>query len=296
MKFLVVGGAGFVGSNLVRALLDKYSSSTVDVFDDLSLGVIENLPKSKRVKLIDVFDDKYACVFFLAGHSSAPMFKEDHMGCLSSDLGVFDLACCRAWLSECPLVYASTSSMVRTGSTPEPRSFYELSKFNMENFASVLYHERGLKSTGLRFFSVYGPREQHKKQYANLATQFMTAALKGDEIVVYGDGAQTRDFIHVDDVCAALIHAYERHKTGVEASSCAVYHAGTTHSFSVNLMLEYIAGLTNKCLNVNYVDNPIKNYVQHTLARKQDLLPGWRARVNFRDGLNSLKTYIEGVL
>ena len=120
------------------------------------------------------------------------------------------------------VIYASSSSLYNGNAIPwletlpiTPRTFYEASFKAREDIAAAYYGQYGFKSIGMRFFTVYGPNERHKGQYANNITQFLWAAQADESLVVYGDGTQERDFIHVDDVVTALKLAMDYDQEGI---------------------------------------------------------------------------------
>ena len=124
--------------------------------------------------------------------------------------------------------------------------------------AELYYQLYGIDYAGLRFFSVYGPHEEAKGPYANMITQFLWGMKAREQPVLFGDGTQTRDFTYVKDIVAALLLASEK--------GTGIFNAGTGKAFSFN----YLVGLINSCLGTDlrpiYRENPIKNYVMHTLA------------------------------
>jgi len=156
----------------------------------------------------------------------------------------------------------------------------------MERLAK-LYHELyGLQSVGLRYFSVYGPHEEAKKNYANLITQFLWAMKKGERPIIFGDGSQTRDFTFVDDIVEANILASKYKGFGV-------FNAGTGKSASLNDVVKILNSKLKTNLEPEYKSNTIKNYVQHTLAdtskAKKEL--GFSAKVKLETGIERLISY-----
>ena len=138
----------------------------------------------------------------------------------------------------------------------------------------------------MRFFSIYGPREQFKKNFANLVTQFLWAAKKGEQPVIYGNGEQKRDFVYVDDVVDALERA-------MASSHNGIYNVGTGKSYSINEMLEMLEKRLNVDIKPKYIENPMKNYVMVTLAStekaKRDL--GFEAKVDLEQGIRKIDEY-----
>lgn len=308
MRYVVTGGFGFIGSNLVRHLLDL--GHEVLAIDNGYMGKRENLPAHHDRLQVEFCSDlkiqgrweqsESKCngtapdgVFHLAAVSSAPLFAGDPALAMANNADGFNTVaqfCCQ---TSTPLVFASTSSMMRTGK-PEPQTFYELSKYHNEKAAEVFHRELGLQATGLRFFSVYGPREEHKGPYANLATQFIKAVEKGEEVVVYGDGSQTRDFVFVHDLVRALVVAMEeRHADSEVDGGIRFYSVGTGNAYSLNRLIFEIETVTGKLAKVVYVPNPIRNYVLHTLAEPGEFIKGWTPAVSLVQGLRETKKFLE---
>jgi UDP-glucose 4-epimerase len=189
------------------------------------------------------------------------------------------------------LVYASTSSLYSGCPTPHredmncrPFDYYTEARIAMERLA-MMYHELyGVRSAGMRFFSVYGPREKAKGKYANIVSQFLWAMREDRPPVIYGDGSQTRDFVHVSDVVRACLLAWE---ADIE---CEVINVGTGKATTFNQVVEMINELLGKSIRPVYLENPIKNYVPHTCADlgKARKILGYEPRVELREGLKRL--------
>ena len=295
MVTLVTGGAGFIGSNLVEALLA--SRQEVVVLDDLSTGSRENLEGlSGRIDLVqgrssELLDLKIRpeAIYHLGIPSSSPMYKRDPMlvgEAMNGMIAVLELA----KKTGARVVYASTSSLY-SGQTPPHREemevlvtdYYTEARFSMERIAELYKKLFGVEAVGMRLFSVYGPNEMAKKQYANIVTQFLWEMMAGRAPVIYGDGNQTRDFIYVKDIVSALRLAMDSGYTGA-------LNAGTGKSYSFNEVAEILAGEMGLEIRTSHVDNPIKNYVAHTLAdtSKAEEVLGFKARYSLKDGIGEL--------
>lgn len=220
-RFLVTGGCGFIGSHLVEHLVQLGHSITV--VDDLSSGSLTNLKDiieyieivENRVELINYSNLlKFDGVFHLAAQSSVPLsvknFYDSSSKNLLSTLKIIDL-CCK---DKIPLVYASSSAVY--GNLPmgdedgkvDLLSPYAADKLNIEIYSSIANELYGLHSYGLRFFNVYGPRQDPKNPYSGVISIFANRILKGQPLIING-GYQTRDFIYVTDVIKGLWSAYE---------------------------------------------------------------------------------------
>lgn len=227
MKLLVTGGAGFIGSHLVRGLLTRGDS--VRVLDDFSSGKRENLADVQRdIEVIegDVRDAdrvRAACegvegVFHEAAIGSVPLSIEDPRKTHEVNLsGTLHLLIAARELGIRRFVFASSSSVygdrpepVKTEDLPlAPRSPYAVSKLAAEAYSLVFCHVYGLQAVALRYFNVYGPRQDPSSMYAAVVPRFATSLLQGKAPTIFGDGGQTRDFTYVEDVVRANLLALE---------------------------------------------------------------------------------------
>jgi len=194
-----------------------------------------------------------------------------------------------------PVVYASTSSLYsgcspRTGDmVVRPGSFYKYSFYAREGIASLYAELHGVRSVELRYFSVYGPGEEHKEGFANNISQFIWEMMKGKSPVIYGDGTQTRDFIFVDDVVEANILAMRPDLKG------EVVNVGTGVSTSFNKLVRMLNEALWTSIKPVYVPNPIKNYVMHTMAdtEKARRILKFEAKIDLREGIRRTLEYYE---
>ncbi|HEY7734719.1 MAG TPA: NAD-dependent epimerase/dehydratase family protein [Nitrososphaera sp.] len=302
MKILVTGGAGFIGSNIANAL-GKDRDNEVVALDDLSLGAASNLSTNVRFVKGSVKDPHLlqelcqGCdfVFHDAAKSSSPMFRENPShGVDVNAIGFMNVMEAVKKNNVRKVIYASSSSLYNGSSMPfnehqfiSPRSFYEASFYCREVLARSYYLEWGVKSIGLRYFSVYGPNEGHKGKYANNITQFIWDMMAGKRPVVYGDGTQTRDFTHVSDVVRANILAME---SGIDYG---IYNVGTGVQTSFASIVRAISEDLCSDIAPIYLANPIKNYVQDTLAdttlARSSL--GFEARIRLGEGIKRATAY-----
>jgi len=297
MKVLVTGGAGFIGSNLVEELVR--SGEEVIVLDDFSTGSAENLKAvQKKVRVIQASCQRILelklpevkKIFHLGIPSSSPMYRDNPLLVGEAVIGfmnVFELAkrnCAR-------VVYASTSSLYRGCPMPhredtmsEPFDYYTEARIAMERLARVYHELYGVSSVGMRFFSVYGPHERAKGKYANNVSQFLWSMLEDRPPEIYGDGEQTRDFVHVSDVVKACLKAVD------SELGCEVINVGTGKQTSFNRVVELLNKSLGKSIKPVYLPNPVKNYVYHTLAdlTKAKKLLGYRPTVTIEEGIRQL--------
>ena len=300
MRAIVTGGCGFIGSNLVEKLLDQ--GSHVIVYDNLHTGSLSNLTalKSKYSGDLEIFISKsYASIhtfedvdliFHLGMPSSSPMFKEDPSllsNVVLDAIQIFEYA----MRTNSKVIYASSSSLYNGNPLPFKEDmkiyvtdFYAESKYYVERLARLYNELYGVSSIGLRLFSVYGKKERHKQNYANIVSQFLWRMLRDQPPVIFGDGTQSRDFIYVDDVTEAFILAAK------SSLDCEIFNVGTGVSYTFNEVVDLINNMLGKNIKPKYVSNPISNYVYHTLAdtSKSERLLGFKARIDLRQGVEML--------
>ncbi len=222
MRFLVTGGAGFIGSHLGDALLA--AGHAVRVLDDLSTGKRENLGAGAELLVGDVADpgavaEAMAGVdgcFHLAAIASVQRGTEDWCGThkvnLSGTVAVLDAA---RRHGRVPLVYASSAAVygdpagavVDEASRCAPLTAYGADKYGCELHAAVGWHVHRVPTFGLRFFNVYGRRQDPSSPYSGVISIFAARLAAGLPITLHGDGEQTRDFVHVSDVVAHVLAA-----------------------------------------------------------------------------------------
>ncbi|RLG56756.1 MAG: nucleoside-diphosphate sugar epimerase [Hadesarchaea archaeon] len=297
MKVLVTGGAGFIGSNLVEELVRH--GEDVTILDNFVTGAMENLRTvQNKVNVIrapcsaipKLELSEIELIFHMGIPSSSPMYRENPRlvgEAINEFIDVFDLA----KKNGAKVVYASTSSMYgrcrpphREDMISEPFDYYTEARISMERLAHVYNELYGVSSVGMRFFSVYGPHELAKGKYANIVSQFMWSMLENRPPIIYGDGTQTRDFVHVSDVVKACM------KAAGSDLKCEVINVGTGRSSSFNDVVRILNDLLGKSIKPEYRQNPIKNYVYHTLAdlTKARKLLGYEPSIKLEDGIKLL--------
>lgn len=304
MKILVTGGAGFIGSNLATKLSEN---NDIIVLDNLFLGVRENLKHNiKFVKgsilnydLVDDLCKGVDYIFHNAAFSSSPMFKNNpQIGVKVNTLGFMNVMNAALKHGVKKVIYASTSSLYNGNKLPysetqqiTTKTFYESSFRCREMLAQTYYFEYGLSSIGLRYFSVYGPKERHKGQYANNISQFLWSMIEGKSPVIYGDGTQKRDFTFVDDVVQANILAMH---SNIESG---IFNVGNGIGTSFNEIVNLLNNWLGTEITPQYVPNPIKNYVHETVAdlsnARQHL--GYKPRWSVANGIKYLIDYYTGI-
>ncbi len=296
---VVTGGAGFIGSNLVARLV---KDNRVYVIDNMHTGSEENLAEFKKLqnlKLIkmDVEDINQLAVdadyvFHLAFPSASPMYREDPKRVGHAILGTINVLE-YAKRTGAHVVYASTSSIYNgmkpphtEGMMPLVTDYYTEARIAVERLFELYNLLHGVNSVGLRFFSVYGPREKAKGKYANLVTQFLWGMKENKRPVIYGDGEQRRDFVYVEDVVDAMIQA-----SGTKG--CEVFNVGTGRNYSLNELVEKLNARLGKNIKAEYIKMPVSNYVMETLAdtKKAETKHGFKTRYSLDDGIKKIAEY-----
>ncbi len=299
-RYLVTGGAGFIGSSIVEELIQRGES--VRVIDNLSSGKRANLEAVlDKVELIvgDVCDAeamKRACqevdfVIHLAALTSVPRSVSDpdatHRVNATGTLGVL-LAARDAKVRR--LVYAASSSAYGETKTlpkaetmpPEPLSPYGVAKYAGELYCQVFSRVYGLETVVLRYFNIFGPRQDPYSPYSAVLSRFITAVLKEEQPVVYGDGNQTRDFTYVTNALDATLRA----ATAPNAMAGEVFNVGTGTRHSLNKTLGVLASITGKKIMAKYeAERP--GDIRDSLAdiSKARRLLGYDPVVDFEEGL-----------
>jgi len=300
-SILVTGGAGFIGSNLANRLA---ADNDVIALDDTYLGTPDNLVDDVEFVNASVLDEDLPAdvdvLFHLAALSSRNMHEENpQQGCRVNVEGFVNTVE-QVRKEGCEtVVYASTSSIYGSRTEPSPESMaveahtgYEALKLARERYAEYYANHHDMSMAGLRFFSVYqgfGGNEEHKGKFANTVAQFADAIANGEAPELFGDGTQTRDFTHVDDVARACELAADHELTGV-------YNVGTEESYSFNEMVSLINDALGTDIDPEYIECPFDGYVHDTLAdiSKFHEATGWEPEIDFEDGVKMLcESYLD---
>jgi len=303
---LVTGGAGFIGSHLVRALL--LDGHGVRVLDDFSTGKVANLNGAEalaaqngaRFQLIagDVRDeykmrdavDGCSAVAHLAAVASVAQSVQDpvgadsvtHGGAVNAVRAAVTVEVPRFVLASSCAVYGDAAQLpVAETSAPSPLSPYAEAKLGAEEACTAAGDAGQLTAVCLRFFNVYGPRQDPGSEYSGVISRFLSAAAAGRPVTVYGDGEQARDFVYVGDVVEALLRALLRPLSG--ASTLNVGSGTQTSLLTIIGLLEELCGgaIERRLEAVRPAD------IRHSCAdagRARWVL-GWEAARSFSDGL-----------
>ena len=261
-KYVVTGAAGFIGSHITEYLVNV--GHQVTAIDSLRTGFEKNL-KNINVKFIkEDIRDKHvikqiisdtACVFHLAALVSVPESLQKMDECIEINtmgtLNILEAArkndACKVVLSSSAANYGDNPILPKTESmSPEPITPYAITKLDGEYYLRMYYKHYNINTASLRYFNVFGPRQNPESAYAAAVPIFINKALKGEPITIYGDGLQTRDFIYVKDVVRANILAS---KKGNET-----YNVALGHSTSILELAEKIIEITNSNSEIVFLE------------------------------------------
>jgi len=264
-KVIVTGGAGFIGSHLTDLLLSRgYHVIIIDDFSTGKMANIEPLLKNKKVDFIQgsitelpLLQNLFQGVDFVfhqAALSSVPRSIEDPLSTSKVNItGTLNVLLAARDNNVKKVIYASSSSVY--GDTPtlpkredmvsNPQSPYALTKLVGEYYCRVFHQIYGLPSICLRYFNVYGPRQDSDSQYAAVIPIFIAKLSQDKSPIIYGDGEQTRDFTFVKDVIQANI-------IGAESDACGVFNIGRGENSTLNDLAKTIINLVGKDLQSEY--------------------------------------------
>jgi nucleoside-diphosphate-sugar epimerase len=299
MRYLVTGGAGFIGSNIVDELLRR--GHDVTVLDDFSSGKEENLAAAgKKIRLIrgDICDleaAREACegsdyVLHLAARTSVPRSVKDPIetnrvnidGTLNVLVAARDARVRRVVYAASSAAYGETPTLPKVESMPTgPISPYGVTKLVGEMYAQVFGRAYGLENVSIRYFNVFGPRQDPTSQYSGVLSRFMLAVIEGSAPVVFGDGEQSRDFTYVDNVVDVSLRACE-----AAGASGKVFNGGTGARISLNDVLKLLGKITEGVVQAKY-DRPRVGDILHSQADIElaAQVLGYHPRVDFEEGL-----------
>jgi UDP-glucose 4-epimerase len=304
-RCLVTGGCGFIGSHIVRGLLD--AGHTVRVLDNLSTGNRDNLAEvMDRVELIvgDITDtepvraalDGVERVFHQAALASVPMSLErpldTNRACVTGTLNMLHMAV-QAKVKR--FVYAASSSAYgdtptsskRETDLPQTLSPYAVAKLAGEYYCQAYYHSFGLETVGLRYFNVFGPRQDPNSPYSAVIPMFVSRILSGGQPSIFGDGLQSRDFTFVANVVHGNLLASERPNVGGRVINLA--DGGQT---TLLQLLELLGGLLGKKIQPVFLPPRVgdvrESLADITLARK---LLEYEPQVRLEEGLKRTIEY-----
>jgi nucleoside-diphosphate-sugar epimerase len=307
--YAVTGGAGFIGSHIVEELLRR--NETVKIIDNFSTGKRENIDRFLEAEMIETDISKSPnlaqilkgvdYVIHQAAIPSVPKSIIDPVGSHQANVnGTLQLLIAARDAGVKRLVYASSSSLYgdsptlpkHEGMIPNPLSPYGAQKLFAEMYCQVFTKAYGLETVSLRYFNVFGPRQDATSQYSGVLALFIPAVLEGRRPTIYGDGEQSRDFTYVKNVVEANLLACKA--SGVAGQ---VFNVACGDRITVNSMLQQINQITGKDIAPMYGDSrpgDIK-HSQADITRARNLL-GYEPKISFEEGLrHTIEWYRENL-
>jgi len=292
-NILVTGGAGFVGSNLALELQTRYPKAEITVLDDFRATSFKNLLGFRGNVLaydvsgkdwLQIFEEKpLDAVFHLASITDTTVLDEHKM--LFDNIEGFRNILRLAVEKKADVVYASSAAVYGSQDTPmkesdggRPNNVYGFSKWALENLARS--YQGKLRLVGLRYFNVFGPREDYKGSAASMIYQLARQMMAGKRPRIFKFGEQKRDFIYVKDVVEATILA-------MHAKENTVVNVGTGQATSFNELIEAINEGLGTHLEADYFDNPYdfyQNFTQADMSHTQKAI-GFQRRYSTREGI-----------
>ncbi len=275
---VVTGGAGFIGSHLVTQLIER--GYQVRVLDDLSTGNEQNLREVRervtfvRGSVTDVGLCKKVCdgaryVWHLAALGSVPRSLRDPLDSNQANVvGTLSILCAAREMGVERVVFASSSSVYgRNANLPqsvgdklEPASPYAVTKMTGEQYMRVFYECFGIETVALRYFNVYGPRQDPENPYAAVIPSFVRSLISGQPPHIEGDGEQSRDFTFIDDCVQATIKAMT-----APAAAGKVYNVACGNQTTINRLYQIVSELLQSEIKPEYID-PRPGDIRHSRA------------------------------
>ena len=298
-KALVTGGAGFIGSHLVEALIE--SKCDVVVLDNLSSGNLSNLSQFKGQidfhegdirdrDMLSTAANGCDAIFHLAAVVSVPQTVEEPVdSAMVNDIGTLlvletarTLNIERVVLSSSCAVYGNEPQLPKNESMKaEPLSPYAVQKLNGEHYARIYSDLYDVKTACLRYFNVFGPRQDPYSPYSGVISIFMAKSVNAETPVIFGDGNQSRDFVFVKDVVQANLLA-----AGTDQAAGQVFNVGTGRSVTINELWRLTSNLSGFHGEPTYLDSrPGDIYASLGDTRQAESSLGFKAEYDFEQGL-----------
>lgn len=285
-NILITGGLGFIGSHIANTLIEN---NDITIIDNLTTGKIDNLKNPSHENFTIVKEDirntnlteatsDIDYIFHLAAMASVPLSIDKPVEC--SDINVnATIKLLKAAVendvekivfSSSSSVYGSNRNMpLKETEQPMPKSPYAASKASCELYLKSFHDSYGLNYTSLRYFNVFGPGQDKNSQYAAVIPNFISALLEGTQPEIYGDGEQTRDFVYVDDVVNANVHAAESDYNGI-------INVASGEKLSINRLYEIVKKTLNSGMEPKYLPER-QGDIKHSLADVRNL-----EKINFK--------------
>nr|WP_294998744.1 NAD-dependent epimerase/dehydratase family protein [uncultured Methanobrevibacter sp.] len=274
-NILITGGAGFIGSHIANELIDE---NKVTIVDNLSTGNIKNLKNPEHDNLnfikadiskvnLDELTSGIDYIFHLAAMVSVPLSVENPTKCNEINLNATVKLLESAVKHDVKKIVFSSSSAVygenkniplKETEPPMPTSPYAASKASCELYLKSFYESYGLNYTALRYFNVFGPKQDKNSPYSAVIPNFISALLEGKQAEIYGDGEQTRDFVYVSDIVRANIYACKSDYNGI-------VNVASGEKLTINQLYKIIKDALESDLEPEYLPE-ILGDIKHSLA------------------------------
>ena len=302
INILITGVAGFIGSNLAEKLLSNKNYNVIGI-DNLAYGIKEQIPFGVKFYNADIRDKSIYplfidvdFVFHFAAKNCISDCQLDPLETANINIyGTINVFEASRLAKVKKVIYAESSAMYE-GSlkipTPEtevhPQSFYAISKHSTMLFAEAYSRYFNLNSTALRYFCVYGPKQDYRRTIPPLFSSFIIKILKNEAPIIYGNGEKRRDFIHIDDINKFHILCMENSNTDNK-----VFNLGSGFNYSVNDIYKLISKKLNSTISPIYKDN-IAGEAQENLSDNTNAnIIGWKPEMNIEQGLETMIDYIK---
>jgi nucleoside-diphosphate-sugar epimerase len=308
--YLITGIGGFIGSSLARALLSR--GAPVRGVDNFATGKRENIAEIldridfRDADILDLGAMKRACegvdyVLHQAAIPSVPKSVLDPWasnqanvdGTVSVLVAARDAKVKRVVYAASSSAYGDTPTLPKhEGMTPNPISPYAVAKLASEHYMISFYRCYGLETVALRYFNIFGPRQDPSSPYSGVLAKFITLMLRGEQPTIFGDGEQSRDFTHIDNAVEANLLACE-----APASEAAgqVFNVATGRRITLNETVKMLRGLTSYSGETKYAPERGGD-IKHSLAdvSKAEAHLHYRPKVNFEEGLRRTVDWYRG--
>src|ERR1700722_2632251 len=309
-KYLITGAAGFIGSSLVRALLER--GEEVRGIDNFATGRRENLTEVlnridfREADILDLDAMHKACagvdsVLHQAAIPSVPKSVLDPLASNRANIdGTVNVLVAARDAKVKRVIYAASSSAYGDtptlpqpeAMTPDPISPYAVAKLASERYMISFYRCYGLETVCLRYFNVFGPRQDPSSPYSGVLARFITLMLRGEQPTIFGDGEQSRDFTYIDNVVEANLLA-----CATPAAECAgeVFNIATGRRITLNETFKALQSLTSYSGQPKY-DPERSGDIKHSLAdvSKAQAALGYNPKVDFEEGLRKTVDWYRG--
>ena len=307
---LITGVAGFIGSSIARSLLEQ--GEQVRGIDNLATGKLENIEEIERriefrnADLLDLDAMKKACqgvecVYHQAAIPSVPKSVLDPLGSNQANVdGTVNVLIAARDAKVRRVIYAASSSAYgdtptlpkREDMTPNPISPYAVAKLASEYYMISFYRCYGLETVSLRYFNIFGPRQDPTSPYSGVLAKFITQMLRGEQPTIFGDGSQSRDFTYIDNAVSANLLAAQAPAAKVAGR---VFNVATGTRVDLNQTFELLKRMTGYTGNVKYAPER-EGDIRHSLADISLAAKalGYQPKVSFEEGLQRTVEWYRG--